>query len=132
MNCPRCAGNLNQEILKETNISIEVDRCEGCGGTWFDKGELNKVEEVIEPVFFEMRKIPSEIDQLAALHCPTCELSPMLLKAEHHRDEKVIIDYCDTCYGVWLDKGELEAIRTESWLITIKNVFAWLLGKEKP
>ena len=43
-------------------------------------------------------------------------------KKQHPRDEEVIIDYCDTCGGVWLDAGELEAIQKENWWISLYNL----------
>ena len=37
MKCPKCAGrNLVATRIRET----DVDRCESCGGVWFDETEL--------------------------------------------------------------------------------------------
>ena len=38
------------------------------------------------------------------MNCPTCkesELRPVLTK------QGVEVDYCDSCGGIWLDKGEI-------------------------
>ncbi|MBI9061197.1 MAG: zf-TFIIB domain-containing protein [Marinilabiliaceae bacterium] len=37
---------------------------------------------------------------------------------------------CPSCKGIWLDKGELEAIRKENWLITLKKIGQWLAGAD--
>lgn len=130
MDCPRCSTQLSVEDLKDLKISFEVDACPGCGGIWFDKGELSKIDKIMEPVVFEMRRIPNKSEQLQVLYCPSCSNHPRMEKAEHPRDAKVICDYCPSCKGIWLDKGELEAIQKESGLITIGKIFKWLIGKE--
>ena len=40
------------------------------------------------------------------MNCPRCADEP-LIAVEH---ERVEVDYCPTCYGVWLDAGELELL----------------------
>ncbi len=40
------------------------------------------------------------------MKCPTC-VTPSLVMSERHGIE---IDYCPTCRGVWLDRGELDKI----------------------
>lgn len=127
MNCPRCKTPLNKENVKEFKVSFEVDNCHSCGGTWFDKGELSHLDKIKEPTYFEIKKIPNKKDQLKALSCPSCEDHQLMQKAEHYRDSKVIMDYCPLCKGIWLDKGELEAIQKENWLITIGRMFKWLM-----
>ena len=44
-------------------------------------------------------------------------------KADHPRDENVILDYCESCSGIWLDGGELTAIQKETWLTSLFNLF---------
>ena len=123
MNCPRCQTALETQPIIERNDEIIVDKCPSCQGIWFDKNELQPLENISEPVLMEWRKIPNEYDQLTALNCPFCSDHPMMKKAEHPRDEKVIFDFCERCEGIWLDGGELEAIQKESWVSAIVNLF---------
>ena len=127
MNCPRCKTSLKPDTIKEMKVTFDVDHCDACGGTWFDKGELSKIDKIIDPVYFEIRKIPSKQNQEEALSCPSCGILHLLQKAEHSRDKKVITDYCPSCKGIWLDRGELEAIQKENWLITLGRMFKWLM-----
>lgn len=39
------------------------------------------------------------------MKCPNCEVEPQMAE-----QQKVEIDYCPRCRGVWLDRGELERI----------------------
>ncbi|TRX71117.1 zf-TFIIB domain-containing protein [Carboxylicivirga sp. M1479] len=130
MNCPRCETPLQVSSIKDVNVSIEIDKCPSCGGAWFDKGELAQIENVIEPTFVEIRHIPKKKEQFEPLACPSCNLHQRLQKVVHPRDKKVIIDHCGYCKGVWLDKGELDAIQKENWLISFGKIFKWLAGEE--
>jgi len=37
--CPRCQGTLESYVFME----IFLDRCQGCGGLWLDRGELEGI-----------------------------------------------------------------------------------------
>ena len=37
--CPKCGGRLESYSLHE----ILLDRCQGCGGIWLDRGELEQI-----------------------------------------------------------------------------------------
>jgi len=88
------------------------------------------LEKTIEPTFFENRKVLNMQEQLETLKWPSCDNSQILQKAQHERDKHVIIDYCPVCKGMWLDTGEIEAIRKENWLFIIGKFFKWLVSKE--
>ena len=122
-NCPRCEIPLEITYINERGGKIEVDKCPNCKGIWFDKGELNELEKIVEPVLIEFRKIPKDIDQLNGLWCPNCTPQKMMDKKIHPRDEEVIIDICSKCEGVWLDPGELEAIQKENWISALIGFF---------
>jgi len=126
MNCPRCQHTLETEQFNDCNILLELDNCPACGGTWFDKDELSQVDHIIEPTFLEIRHIPNIKEQFETLKCPSCNNNPRLQKAVHPRDNKVVIDYCPYCKGIWLDKGELEAIQTENWIFIMRKILACL------
>lgn len=52
--------------------------------------------------------------ELALGRCPRCGE-----RLTHRSIERVDIDECASCHGIWLDKGELEALsgrESESWL----------------
>ena len=90
---------------------------------WFDKGELQPLEKISEPVLVEIRKIPGEWDQLTALNCPKCLPEQRMKKDVHPKDEKVIFDYCENCEGIWLDGGELAAIQKQNWFVAVFQLF---------
>jgi uncharacterized protein len=126
MNCPRCKIQLKSQTIKDIKYSVEVDTCAECEGSWFDKGELARLDKIVEPTLLEIRQIPSKKEQMEKLNCPVC--SRIMLKSDHPRDRRVILDYCPVCQGIWLDKGELDAIQKESWIRTMGIIFRWMIG----
>lgn len=129
MNCPRCKIDLQSAVVAERNSRIQLDTCPRCEGSWFDSGELSQLDRVAEPVLLEIRNIPDSSEQMAALNCPHCNDHPKMEKVLHPRDYKVVMDFCPTCQGIWLDKGELKAIQQENWLVSMGRIFRWLSGQ---
>ena len=102
--CPRCSDVLD----RVTASGIEVDVCSSCAGVWLDKGELGALK--ISASVFEMLRLKPKGRRRAppsspavTLSCPAC---PGTLSAFPLKD--LAIDICDSCQGLWLDKGELD------------------------
>ena len=117
MRCPRCHTILQKGNIEEKDISLDVETCSTCEGSWFDAGKLEQLEGLIKPVLVEIKSLPSEEVQSQPLYCPVCEDGDILMVKSHHfRDHSVTMDRCPKCNGIWLDKGELEAIQQEGLL----------------
>ena len=50
-------------------------------------------------------KVGSQDNQTAVINCPNC-LTPMQEIRRYEAD----IDYCPSCNGIWLDRGEIDKI----------------------
>ncbi|MBN1815935.1 MAG: zf-TFIIB domain-containing protein [Sedimentisphaerales bacterium] len=110
MICPACGNRLQKMSVSE----VELDVCSrGCGGIWFDNYELQKFDEPFEPTEDLLQIEPKSgvtVDPSQRRQCPKCDNITMLrhfFSVKH----QVEIDECQSCGGVWLDYGELEAIR---------------------
>ena len=73
MDCPACGNSLTTT----TAGRITVDVCErGCGGIWFDRYELMKVDEADESAgegLLEVALDPGvHVDLSERLNCPKC------------------------------------------------------------
>lgn len=108
MNCPVCGDVL----LEEQVAGIELDRCPGCQGYWFDHGEMAH----LVPLLAQGANVPN-LD-LRVIHdkprkahpnpqrrCPRCE-TPMA-NYNYCYDSNILLDRCPGCRGVWMDGGEL-------------------------
>jgi uncharacterized protein len=114
MRCPRCRSELRQ-LTWEADIA--VDQCVSCRGIWLDKGELERIQETIERDYSEALGRISVIAQAyelarqkaaVGIRCPRCDRE--LYQKEYGYCSQILIDLCPDCAGIWLDRGELEAL----------------------
>jgi Zn-finger nucleic acid-binding protein len=94
---------------------VGVDVCEpGCGGIWFDWGELAKVDEPDEGLGAQLEAAlarAAATPRSEPLRCTRCDA-----RMREHRYQKVrgvLVDECYGCRGFFLDAGELARIRNE-------------------
>jgi uncharacterized protein len=127
MNCPRCKAQLFGEIIDELTVEFEVMKCWSCEGMWFSqKNDIAQIGKITEPLLMEFRHIPHKEVQMQPLLCPSCVTPVYMQKLENSRDKKVVMDVCPNCSGVWLDKGELEAIQKEGLASVMLRLFKWI------
>jgi Zn-finger nucleic acid-binding protein len=103
MNCPKCHANM----AKVTFQSVEVDRCEGCGGIWFDileREDLKAMKGADEAIDTGSVKKGQKMDAVRKVHCPHCHTGMISL---HVPDQPhIVIEQCNVCNGVFMDAGE--------------------------
>ena len=100
-----------------TSHGVTVDVCQnGCAGIWFDSFELQRFDEAHEPEptdILYLKKNPGlDVDTVRKRNCPKCD-GIVMTRRPFRRGSAVQIDECPNCGGIWLDAGELEAIRKE-------------------
>jgi Zn-finger nucleic acid-binding protein len=108
MNCPNCS----QALTTTTVHDLEVELCSNCGGTWYGQDELNEMKNASLPdanwLDFDLWKYTDSLKFEWGEHaCPVC--SQPMVQVEYN-ETKVFIDACPKHHGVYLDKGEFEAI----------------------
>jgi uncharacterized protein len=109
--CPACGHELSAMRVDD----LTVDVCDGgCGGIWFDNGEIIEVDDRDETTGGMLTEIAerwaSEVDHARKRACPRCD-GILMLKRQFGPRQPVEIDECPGCGGIWLDAGELKAIR---------------------
>lgn len=87
LTCPR-EGRAMRPIVVD---GLRVERCDGCGGTWFDAEAMPLATRKAEGIPF------------ITFDCPRCDGGCL----EGWIDD-VRVDVCASCHGVWLDRGELD------------------------
>ena len=112
MNCPAC-GTAMTEIAAG---DVKVQACKGgCGGLWFDEWTLRKVDQPDQSAGESLLNIPQnaslKVDQSERRKCPRDSVVMMRHFWSVKRD--VVVDECPKCEGIFLDPGELAAIRTD-------------------
>lgn len=104
MDCPRCGT----QLVAGGYHSIQLDFCGGCGGAWFDAGELRQVHGLAEDLSGERGL---DLDDAARIRCPSC--SGLMESRWFSPSCRTLVDHCPTCHGVWLDRDEMKAILRE-------------------
>jgi Zn-finger nucleic acid-binding protein len=94
--------------------SVQIDRCPGCQGTWYDTDELRLIKDreqggdyrwIDVDLWKERRRfVTGEQEGLA---CPKDRHGMTTLR---YGDSKVRVEVCGQCHGIWLDHGEYERI----------------------
>lgn len=111
MICPNC-GRTMDEI---TIAGVDVDYCrEGCQGLFFDNRELERMDQaheaasdpVLQGILEHERAADSRTHPLV---CPRCDIK--MRRHAYALGTGIHIDRCYGCNGVWLDRGELSAVR---------------------
>ncbi len=119
--------------------ALVLDRCERCGGIWFDAGEVDKLRQLERPVIGEKIGLDADAYNMQCHSCQSvmernaerCEVCrwrnlvdcPVCARTMERRDvEGLHLDFCTPCRGVWFDRIEL----AEIW-----NLHAGALGKRR-
>ena len=105
MDCPACGKPM---IVLELD-RIEVDHCISCGGIWLDGGEMELLLEGSaerKDFLSSFQRDPDCSEK--PRRCPIC--SKRMEKIRAGKEERVCVDRCRHQDGIWLDRGELEAI----------------------
>lgn len=113
MKCPRDGTALDRVNV----LGTELDKCHHCDGLWLDHGEMDRlaaakvsdVEDRLERQYGDPKVEPGEVSDY--MRCPRCE--GRLQRAQYTYIKPVKIDRCESCLGVWVDDGELDAIVSE-------------------
>ncbi len=107
--CPRCEdGELQEHRLEEWEVKV----CRACGGLWLGPDTFRKAAKKLPPPGIDPKA--AEADRRAVweespLGCPACR-KPMR-KSQYSYSSGILIDRCEVCGGIWLDRGELGKIR---------------------
>jgi len=127
MECPRCKGEFKTQVVNEIKGELTYNVCKSCEGIWIKPEDLQPLEKLTNITVIEQKEIPDKEVQNVLLRCPE-HPNRIMKKYKHPKDEDVIYDQCPTCRGIWLDKGELEAIQEQAIGSLTLSFFKWFLG----
>lgn len=104
--CPRCTFPL--DVV--THNDVELDHCRRCGGTFLDPGE--ETEILGAPTSATVWKNSSAARALgpSPLKCPEDNV-PFTTYVVEFDDQRVEVELCERCAGMWLDAKECQTLR---------------------
>ena len=108
MECPIDGTTLETRTVH----SVEIEECLQCRGLWFQKGELAeaKDESVTDLNWLDFDLWSDQElfgSNWSSRECPQCRKKMATIS---YGDTGVNVDYCVDGHGVWLDRGEFQAI----------------------
>ncbi len=103
MECPKCSGEMVGVVVDD----VTVDQCEGCGGMWFDLGEVASLDgrgalaalDTGDPRTGRLMNLVTKID------CPRCSIE--LVPLYDPRQPHIRYEACRKCHGAYFDAGEV-------------------------
>ncbi len=103
---------------------VEVDRCTGCKGLWFDMLEQEDLKKLHAAKLIDIGdpKVGKAMDAKRDIECPKCHVAMAKMVVLDHPD--VRYESCSECYGVYFDAGEFTEFQGRSVL----DVFRGLLS----
>lgn len=126
MKCPRCLVPLAESRIDAAGVPVQAFDCRKCTGHFLALADLKTVESVVDVKLLKWRNLPGLETQGALLFCPRCPGQKPMDKIVSLRDQRVIMDVCHGCDGVWLDRGELEAIQQRGLLGALSDIVDFL------
>ncbi len=105
LECPRDRTTMTENVVGESVLDI----CGKCGGQFFDTGEMfGAFGMKADPSLWDREETAGPVRE-GSFKCPRCN-KVMVTQDIKHEAEKVEIDRCGHCGGIWLDKGEVDQI----------------------
>ena len=109
MKCPKC----NAELKPLEHQHVEVDRCSGCGGLWFDAFEHEELRELDGSERIDWSSKTTVPVGAGSGECPRDgqRLFAMVVAGQPH----IAYESCGFCHGVFFDAGEFKDFREETF-----------------
>lgn len=123
MKCPKCES----EMKRVTFNDIEVDRCDGCEGIWFDMLEHEELKQMkgSEAIDTGSPEKGKEFNKIDKIKCPKCHSA--MIRMVDNSQPHIWYESCGVCYGVFFDAGEFSDFKDHS----ISDFFKRLKAKER-
>jgi len=108
LKCPICKKPLSSAILS----NVEVNYCPNCLGLWFEEEELrwakDEKDKDLQWLDIDLWEDEKKFKISSGIRlCPSCR---MPLYEVYYGDSGIIVDVCNLCHGVWLDRAEFKKI----------------------
>src|SRR3989344_7993998 len=102
--CPRCKKLLDKTIFH----NVEADYCPICLGIFFDEDELRLAKDArdkdLKWLDVDLWQDETKFKIVPGIRiCPCCRIP---VYEVYYGSSKIVVDVCNLCRGIWLDRGE--------------------------
>lgn len=123
MNCPKC-----QSPMAAVKVGIvEVERCTGCGGMWFDSLEEEWLKTPADAAALDVGDpgVGASFNEQGRIDCPKCHTRT--IRMVDVDQPHIWFESCKVCYGRFFDAGEFRDLATSG----IEDMVRRWRGKER-
>ena len=115
MRCPKCRADMD---VYEVD-GVQIDRCSGCHGLWFDAGEVDKLRSrnVAAALDIGDSSTGRSHNTIDHYRCPRC--GGHMLRMVDPQQSHIWYEQCSECHGSYFDAGEFLDLAT----VSIADVF---------
>jgi Zn-finger nucleic acid-binding protein len=110
MQCPKCSGTFGTVNVGD----IEVDRCGGCHGLWFDMLEHEDLAHTRGGSAVDTGDAATgrAHDGQRDIRCPRCHVAmlSMVASGQYH----IHYESCPSCHGTFFDAGEFRDLSRQT------------------
>ncbi len=117
LDCPKCGTSMQRVYI----AAAIIDRCELCGGLWFDaleKERLLQHPQAVQKLDHGPPGPARVMNKVTRIHCPR-DGSAMIHQVDAQQ-RHVGFESCTVCGGVYLDAGELRDLSDVTLLDRLK------------
>lgn len=120
MKCPKCREGMEVVAFD----GIEVDRCTGCKGIWFDSRENERLKSMRGSEIIDSGDPATgrRYNEIPYVRCPRCT-TPMVRMVDPEQPH-LWYETCSTCGGVYFDAGEFRDYKSKTLFDVIRDLFA--------
>jgi Zn-finger nucleic acid-binding protein len=119
MDCPKCTHEF--EVIKFNDV--EIDRCTGCFGIWFDELEQDDLRRLQGAADVDVGDefVGAKYDKVRDVRCPRCNVP--LFHVLHKGSTDITFERCSDCRGSFFDAGEFRDYMDEELFEEFKALF---------
>lgn len=119
MRCPKCRSDMEQVVVE----GVEVDRCLGCHGLWFDAGEAEALSHKSAAATLDDGRASDgrHYNIFDEYRCPRCGAG--MARVEDARQHHIWYETCRSCQGNFFDAGEFRDLSE----VTVADFFRDLM-----
>jgi Zn-finger nucleic acid-binding protein len=119
MICPKCESEMESVKFAE----VEVERCTGCAGMWFDVGQRERLEQLRGSESIDLGEAgrSRRHEETGRIPCPRCRGQMVRMVDKKHPN--VWYEQCSVCNGTYFDAGEFRDLKERSILDVFRDLF---------
>lgn len=109
MKCPKCQGTM-QPVTTDAGT---VDRCQDCGGMWFDRAEVKSQAAHAAEIDVGSAERGARFNSVDRISCPKCANTPLIRMVDNDQPH-IWFEACSSCNGRFFDAGEFKDLNERS------------------